>query len=178
MSPINAQPIGRTSVTAKVLVSLAAERVCNWRMPVRSGIDHEIPASESGCSHAAVATKEGLDLARSPRVSARGQPASYAGGDLGGRSGPSALNASTVGTTAAKTASVTLATGSTTGAPMMAAAEQHEAQALHLCLLACANLEPPPAPDETTASGNSAAPRLCTLVPFASSGKCSERAFR
>ena len=68
------------------------------------------------------------------RVSARGELASYARTIRGGRSGPSAANASTVGTTVENTVGLGAGAGKVSTVLRMAPNEQHEAQALHFCL--------------------------------------------
>jgi hypothetical protein len=74
------------------------------------------------------------------RVSARGELASWARTIRGGRSGPSAANGSTLGTTAENTVGVKTGAGTASTELKIAPREQHEAQALHLCLLASLTL--------------------------------------
>lgn len=67
------------------------------------------------------------------RVIARGVPASYARTIRGGRSGPSAANASTVNATALKTAGAKTGAGTASSGLRMAPIEQQDAHALHFC---------------------------------------------
>ena len=67
------------------------------------------------------------------RVIARGEPASYAKTIRGGRSGPSAANASTVSATALNTVGATTGAGTASRGLRMAPLEQQDAQALHFC---------------------------------------------
>ena len=70
------------------------------------------------------------------RVSARGGPAGYARTIRGGRSGPSAAKASTVGAKAQNTVGAKSGAGTANIVVKMAPIEQHEAQALHFCFTA------------------------------------------
>ena len=82
-----------------------------------------------GCMRSEGGTGSGEDA----RASARRAPAGYARTVRGGRSGPSAANASTVGTTVEKTADVTADAGTASTVLRIAPNEQQDAQALHFC---------------------------------------------
>lgn len=84
--------------------------------------------------------KAGTEPGAGPRAKARGEPAGYAGPIRGGRSGPLGAKLSTLGTTAENTAQANTGVGTYSTALRIAPPAQHEAQALHLCVLASPTL--------------------------------------
>ena len=101
------------------------------------------------CLSSAGGTGPGEDA----RVNARGEPASYARTGRGGRSGPSAAKALSVGTTESNDADAAEGAAIKGMALRMAAAEQQDEHALHLCFSAWTNLA------WGTPSSETAAPR-------------------